>query len=492
MKIVKISIVLVGLLINTFISTAQTVSLKTGETSKSLQLKGTTHLSFASNGTSYFFTKYWEQAVIQYYLESYDASGVSLAETKLEINVGVFNNSYSIDDVIGFGSNAYALVEHMDKPSGKNSLSARIISSSGKVSETEVELMSFPFEKTMNSGFNFAAVSEDNKTLAVVGELPYVKDQSAKYKVALFNTDLKEISTSEITIPGEDTKNKSMSILVANDGTVYFVKKTTSKIGELILTAYQYSPSGSKEVKEYTMELTAPLYFDTYTCSVNQNNELIIAGTYYKRQTVTVGEKMTQGIFYFTNKGKSEKVLKSFALDQPVENLTARKILLNGNTIFLATEQFKEEKITPPASAAGSAASFDYSYNYIHKNEYVIAMDTDGNKKFELNLGKDFTARDFDKQYYSAYFICNEKFTVVYNDLTKKYTEESGYNYLMPVLVQITNDGLMQSPVTFMDKLKLPSGFVLHPGTAVQTAPNSLTMLMKNSDKSQYVNLIIE
>jgi len=299
------------------------------------------------------------------------------------------------------------------------------------------------------------------------------------------------MSTAEITIPGEDTKNKSMSILVANDGTVYFVRKTMSKIGELILTAYQYS-AGSKEVKEYTMELTAPLYFDTYTSSVNQNNELIIAGTYYKRQTVTAGEKMTQGIFYFTNKGKSEKVLNSFALDQPVENLSARKILVNGNTIFLATEQFKEEKITPPASAAGTAAALDYSYNYSHKNEYVVAFEADGSKKFVLKLDKDFAARDFDKQYYSAYFICNEKFTVIYNDQTKKYTEESGYNYLMPVLVQITNDGLMQSPVTFTDKLKLPLGFVLHPGNAVQNASNQLTMLMKNVELSQYVNLTIE
>ncbi len=65
-------------------------------------------------------------------------------------------------------------------------------------------------------------------------------------------------------------------------------------------------------------------------------------------------------------------------------------------------------------------------------------------KNLSWASAKDFTAKDFNKQYLSAYFISNGKFTIVYNDLAKKYTNDAGYGTLIPVLVQITNEGLMQ------------------------------------------------
>lgn len=487
----KITVASLCMVLISSTSFTQKVGIKNGGQTKSFQKKGSNNLNFAVNGNSFFFTTYTEQATPQYYLESFNASGEAVGQTKLEILGGVFNNSFSIDQVIGFGNKLYAMVEHMDKASGKNTLSAREIDNAGKVSTSETEMMFIPFEKVMNSGFHQCAVSPDQSTLAVLAEMPYVKDQSAKLKIALYDVSLKQTQNKEITLPGEDTKNKTISLVIANDGTVYLIKRTTTKIGEIALTTYQYSPS-SNDLKEYKIEMTAPNQFNDYTHCLNANNELIISGTYYERKTVTVGEKMTTGVFFFTNKGKSESVFNSFKLDTPVENLTGRKLLVSGNTVFLTAEQFKEEKIAPPAAAAGTAASFDYNYNYTHKSEYVIGMDLEGARKFQLNMSKEFTARDFDKQYYAAYFICNDKLTVIYNDLTSKYTQNSGHSGVVPVLTQITNDGLMLSPIVFIDDLKLPYTFTVYPVYSVQQATNKVSMLMKNNDNSQLLQLTID
>jgi hypothetical protein len=493
MNLLKKTTIAISLLVSVNEFTAQNISIAKGGQTPSKIVKGSDVLNFMSGGNHYFFTTYSERAVMQYHMQSFDNGGALLADKTLEVKVGVFNNSYGIDQVIGLGSKVYAMVEHLDKPAGKNSLSARVVDKTGIVSEEEVEVMSVPFEKTMNSGFNYSSVSPDNKTLAVVGEMPYAKEQPAQFKIATYNTELKKIKEGTINLPGENTKNKSMSQLVANDGTVYLIRKGMTKKGEITLTVYQWLPEKPSEVTEYIIEVVEPNQIFNYTQAINSNNELIVSGTYYERKTLTVGEKKAVGVFYFTNKNKSEKIFKTFTLDTPVDNLTSRKLLVNGNTIFLTAEQYKEEKITPPASAAGSMGTFDFNYNYIHKNEFVIAMDADGNKKFQLELAKDFTSRDFDKQYYSTYFICNDKLTVVYNDASKKYLKgyESYYGYQVPVLVQITNDGLMQPPVIFKDDIKIDQYHVLNPSYSIQTSNNQISFLEDYNQNSRFITFKI-
>lgn len=470
---------------------AQEVSFIQGDQTTGKLLKNSTLDNFQLGGTSYFVTRYMESATMTYYVESYSVTGRALAQTKLEIPVGSFNNSFNLDGVVGLGDQAYALVEHMVKETKKYTLSIRPIDANGKVSSTDTELMTMPFEKVMNSGFYESSVSPDKNTLAICGQLAYDKELEARFKIALFDKSLKSVMETEVKLPGEDTKNKQVSVVVANDGSVYLIKRGMNKIGEITLGVYQVDMK-SGLVKEYVVELVAPSYIYTYQTTLSDNNELIIAGTYYKRTTVSVGDKKAMGIFFFTNKNKAESVMTNFLLDTPVENLTARKILVNGNTIYLAAEQFKEERIDPPASAAGSTAALDYNYTLTHKNEYVVGMDADGNRKFELNLPKTFTVRNIDHQYVSAYFISGGKFTMVYNDQRQKFTTESEHGSLIPVVVQITNDGLMQPGVPMIDKIKLPYDQVLYTAKYVPLSSNEVVFLTGKDEMSKYLKLTIK
>ncbi len=472
---------------------AQKVTLTPSGQSTFKRIKQSDEYTFLVNDNYYFITSYMERAVMNYYLQSFDKDGGNLASTPLEVNMGVFNNTFGIDQVLALGNSIYAMVEHLDKAAGKNTLLMREIDKIGKISSTEVEVMSIPFEKIMNSGYNYSVVSEDRNTLAVLGEMPFVKETPGRFKIALYNTSLKKLTEGNITLPGEDTKNKSMSIMIANDGTAYIFKKGMTKKGEITLAVYQWSATTPDAVKEYIIELTPPSNILNYEAAINSANELIIAGLYYERKTVTVGDTKTMGVFYFSNKNKSDNLFKTFTLDTPVDNLTARKLLINGNTVFLTAEQYKEERISLPQPAPGSAASFEYNYNYTHKNEFVIAMDMEGNKKFQLEMNREFIIRDFDEPYYSAYYICNGNLTVLYNDEAKKYIkDDSGYLNQIPVLVQITNEGLMKPPVVFKDELRIDRYHTLYPTYSIQSGDNQITFLMQDSELSRWLNVRID
>lgn len=471
------------------LSMAQKVKVAQGTSISTAAIKQGEAFNFMAGGDAYLIEKHFKDAEMHFYLTCVTPNlGVNF-NNYLNIPGGVFGNTYGIDDVFALGDKAYVTVEHLDKKAGMNSLTIRSLGFDGNIATEETPAMNITFEKIMNSGFNHASVSLDKNLLAIVGETPFVKEQPAKFKIAMFDKTLKKTSEAEITMPGENTKNKEMKVLVANDGTVYLIKKTTTNKGEIALTIYQCNTSNVTDVKEYKIEMPAPNNVSSYTYAMNTNNEIIVGGTYYERRTLTVGDPKAMGIFYFTNTGKSTPTFKMSTLDTPAENLKARKIIVNGNTVFLTTEQYKENRETPQPGAP----AFEYNYNYEHKNEYVIGMDAAGTKKFQLQLARDLTARNFDTHLYSGYYLCNGKLTVVYNDNTKKYIPNDTYfGMQLPVLVQITNDGLMQAPVVIKDESKLESGFMLFANSGMQVSENTIIMLAGNAREMKPVSFVVE
>lgn len=471
---------------------AQVVTMNFGEETEKYQIKNSNEKSFISGENYYFLTTNFSGAQTHYYLESFGSKGESLGNVKLEIPVGVYNNSFSISDVLGLEENAFVTVEHLDKPSGKKTLYAKKLNVSGNIANDGKEIMSFSFSKTMNSGFNLTSVSPNQKKMAVIGLLPYEKKMSAKVKVAVYDENLNEVSSSLVTIPGADTKNKRLIVNVANDGTVYLTKRTkTSKRG-IILEIFQVA--GESIEKEYTFDLTLANRIYSHIQTVNDVNELIIAGTYYEQKSLVVGNQPTNGIFYFTNKEKKEGVFRINSFDTPINTLESKKILFNDNTVFLAAEQLKETRQDPAPTTAGTPAAFDYNYIFDHGNEYVFGLDFEGNSKFQLEFDQSFSVRNFHQQYQSSYSILGDKFTIVYNDLANKFLEEGDtcFSSIMPILVQVSDEGLMTSPVQFKNELKVPYSYTMYPSISIQKNSNQIVMLMKNNDFSKFVNLKVE
>ncbi|MBA3900671.1 MAG: hypothetical protein H0X62_10760, partial [Bacteroidetes bacterium] len=475
-------------LICVFQSNAQDVKITHGGKAPFEITKGSDILNYSMDGNRYYISTYFKNVQMNYDFIGYNNSGENKTSGRLEIHNGVMGNGYFIKEVLPLGNSMYAIIENRNKSTGKNTLLARTISENGFVSKSETELISFPYEKMMNSGTNKASVSPDQKTMAIVSEMPFENKMPAVYKIALFDEHLKEIKSGEITLTEENTKNKNITVLVGNKGAVYIIKKTSTKNGEPALDVVQWTGSGS--IKEYSIDLTPPVYMFSYVFAVNPNDELIISGTYHERKVISAGEKQARGIFYFTNKGMDEKILHTFPLDNAVDNLRAQKVIINNSTVFLVAEQFKETKNPPPAGV--STVGFEHTYTYTHKDNHIFGLDADGNKKFQVVLNKDFETRDFNQIYQSGYFIVNDKLTVVYNDNLNKYVPGISDSRIVPVISQITNDGLMKDPIVFKDKLKLPGSYLMYPSFSVQDSQNQISVLIGDRDNFELTTISID
>ena len=106
---------------------AQEVTFTLGGETTSKLVKQSKLDNFSLSGNSYFVTSYMESATMTYYIESYSDNGTAGMQGKLDVPVGVFNNSYGIDGVVGFGDQVYVLVEHLHKDAGKNTLSQQLL-----------------------------------------------------------------------------------------------------------------------------------------------------------------------------------------------------------------------------------------------------------------------------------------------------------------------------------------------------------------------------
>lgn len=460
---------------------AQDVSTSTGGFAPFFQKKQSKEFNFLVGGNNYFFNYYFESAQKKYHLTTYNSSGDFVAASDLKIEMGVFNNSFSIDQVVAVGSKVYATVEHLDKPSGKMTLSAREISPNGEVSTNETVLSEYAFTKTLNSGQNETVVSPDGKTLAVVSLLPFVKKQSAKVKVSVYDESLKQISTGQITIPGEDKKNKRIEVQVANDGTVYIVKHTST--GKLGISLESFNVKGGKIVGQHKLGIPVDSRIFSYVLATNMKSELVICGSFYNSTKVVVNGQKVHGVFYY-NSSASKLVMSDF--DTPIVELTVRKVLFAENTIYVGAESYNEEKMSPPPSSTGSAATFDYNYMYNHSGEYVIGLDNTGKKKFELNLDQSGSIKNFDQVYRPSFVLSNNDLICLYNDHTEKYITNydwrDDYDAIMPVLVKITEDGLMLPPVVFKDDLKNGRGSKYYPSVSLQKSANELNVIQETLD----------
>ena len=119
---------------------AQVVTMNFGEETEKYQIKNSKEKSFISGGNYYFLTTNFSDAQTHYYLESFGSNGESMGNVKLEVPVGVYNNSFSISDVLGLEENVFVTVEHLDKPSGKKTLYAKKLNVSGNIEMMEKKL----------------------------------------------------------------------------------------------------------------------------------------------------------------------------------------------------------------------------------------------------------------------------------------------------------------------------------------------------------------
>lgn len=483
----KLAALTTGIALSSLTVFGQTFTLSEGGSTDTYQQKQAEEIEFTVGGNHYFITTHFESTQTHYYLQSTAADGDGLQAGELEIVGGVFNDSYSIREVVGLGESAYALVEHLDKPNGKKSLHARKVSPNSSVEEEGKEVLSFAFEKVMKSGYMEAASSPNHEYMAVVGLLPYVKKEQAKIKVAVFDKNLNEVSSSQFEIEGADVKNKRIEVQVANDGTTYITRFTNKMKEGYRLLVHQYDIGSSSVAETYEVSVGDDYRMESYGYATNDKNELVVAGTFYENKaSVSSGDipsRSVESLFVFRTAGKSEGVMTESDIDSPMPALQISHILFSGETIFVVGEQRYEKRETPTASSGTTALSNSY-YMYKHRNEFIFGFNSEGEKSFELQLEQSFDARDFDRMYSSAYHMVNGNLVAIYNDQYSKYRDDnsSAGSGIIPVGVVIEPSGLMKPAVPFINDLKLSSGYTMNPSLSLSDGNIITTFIRSGTD----------
>ena len=439
-------------------------------TPANFQIQKQSYMTSFVNGNEYYFIfRNEEPTNKRENLVVLDQNGNATYSGEFKMDYGVFNNQNSVNSALPLGNKAVVLVENPNKGAGKNTLFIGTMDNKGVVSKEAIEV-DFDFKKMMNHGQWYSYLTPDKQHLAILGELPLDKEQPAKYKFYFFDANLKQLNTGEFDLPGKIKKSDQFSFYANDKGDFYLIKGDYDK-GDKIPVVYKTSVSSSV-VNEYKVSMDETKIVLSYTASFDPSGDLIIAGYYHGKETFLSGKKAV-GVWVYNSAKSTDITSKPF--DTPIEDLAARGIVYNGNTVFLIGEQYKESSVM-----VNTAAGLKDDFTYTHNNLLITGLDnTNWNKKFNIVLNRNWVSKNFNVDISPAFGILNGKLAVVYNDQYGKYFKSSSQDKL-PVLVFINNDGLMEQPINFAKELPAFSSFTLFPKYFNNSKTNEMMLLGGN------------
>lgn len=366
-----------------------------------------------------------------------------ITDAPIKINAGVWGNETTIEKIIGYNNKAYLLICNTNKKTGKNRLIAKQLQPNLMIDETEIELASFDYKKTMNAGNWIISISPDQKHLLVLGETPYEeKEIPSKLIFNYFDLNLKSEKAGEIILPGENKKYNLYSAYLANNANLFLVRKEMARNGSQAPTIFSTNILSGAAPTLFAPQVGEGKSLFSYACSVLQNNSFTMAGYYDERKKISSGDPITKGCFYYNTQSCNE--IKLTPLLTPTENLTALNIIENENLVYMVAESFKEKSESVPGQMGV------YKYSYTHKDINVLGFENDGNKKIDITLNRNYDNVSFDGDLTPVAGIIKNKLAILYIDNYGKYASNQSYNnYKVPVMVYINNNGLMESTLHF-------------------------------------------
>jgi len=457
------------------------VKVSQGQNSSDFKLtKQPKFTSFAKDETSYFVISNKNQTYEKSYtLIAADKSGNIITDKDVQLNPGVSNNSYDLTSILVVGKSPVAFVENHSKGDGKNTLTTRMIDNNGNMNASGITVGSMDLSKMSNPGEWYTCLSPDKKHVAVLGKVAHEKNAAEQFKYFILDEDLKETGKGQFSFAGNTNEISIFDFLTSDKGDLYIISEDFDKTYKYPVL-YQYSAADVPSIVP-VMISDPGLKNLSYTCSVNPNGNLLIAGYMQKKKTFSSGDSEAAGTWLFNSAKPSE--VKTSNFDKPVTNMTARNIVYNGDTFFLIGEQYKADK--EQGSTLGMAQmrlGTGSNYTYIHNDLMVTGFNTDGNKKFEMPISRKWSTRNQDQEFMIASGVVGNKLALVYNDDYSKYIDDKyRKNTKLPIAVSISNDGLMDAPVHFAKQLDvivstytlLPQYFSVNEGKIIVLSGNA-------------------
>jgi len=479
------------LALGTIQASAQDFSISESGTVEMEKQKDSKAHSFTAGNTHYFITHYYDSPVWDYHMQSINVDGTNFQSAELKVDVGIFNSSYSISDVVGLGNQAYAIVEHYNSDGGERVLSARKMSSNGTIEESGKDILTIEFEKMLRAGRLMTATSPDGSKLAAVGVLPFDKKAPAKVRVAAYDASLNEISSNEFELPGGlAIKNARYEAVVANDGTIYISRYTYRPKDGVGFKIYQLDPKTAGIEQTYSIDAPDKKTIGAYMFTTNNKNEMVVAASLLASTSVSIGGAVNKEIVLWRNENKDGDVMAISAYDNEPQNFEITGIHFIGETTFVTGEEAKEDKNSPTNTTPTTANT---TYSYSHEEEYILGFNPSGEKTFELLVNQRMSATNTKHTLYSAAHVVDGELVYIFNDQFTKYrdNDDIASGGIIPVVVTVDPSGEMSQPVPFMNDLKLTNGFTLMPDYS-EVSGNTITLLSRDGKTLKAVRIGVE
>ena len=415
-------------------------------------------ISFSGPTEDYIILTRIEHMMQYHTLVTANKNGSIKSVNDIVLNGGSYTNMFEIISIQLAGDKLVAFIDNLNKTDGKHKLSYKYLSPGGVLGAEETTIGVFNYEKRGNAGNWYISSTPGGKHFAVIAQQPHEKDMADKFNYYFLDETLKPGKTGQFSF-AENTKELPVSKFLASDnGDFYLLSYKNSYTAENIILN-QASVNNAKGVITQ-VNIGEGLINTSYATTFSPEGNLLMAGYYKKKVKFGFDSESALGTWLFNAAKPTE--IKTIAYDKPIEYLTTKAIVANGNTLYVVGEILK--KVEEKNYATGMAA-LDVNYIYNHGNILVNAFDNDGNKKFEIPLNRKWTTRNLEGPYQIAIGVMNNKLTLVYNDQYGKYIDDRTYsNLLLPVLVSITNDGLMEAPVQYAKEMETTkTDFMLYP-----------------------------
>jgi hypothetical protein len=375
--------------------------------------------TFENYGKKYILSKsYSMKDGMQLQLQGFKENNDYLCSKKLYIPeekmlISIYEGFLNLDN------NMQLIKSTFSKEALKTFVYAHAINEYGDESDDRKEIMSIPAEKAMNSGNFTCATSANRKYAVVLSELPFVKDTKEKIMITVFDNTLKTVFSKEFGLPYDAKRGPVNTPVIADDGSVYIIKKAVISKMPDILTVFSVSNNG-ENFKENIVKLDDPKKYESYGFTLNTKNELLVAGYYTEDGKVSFGGTKQKGTFYMNVNSKGELLTyQTAAFEKAYTYSKIRQVLAkeDGKVAIISENYIKSNN-----SSMGANNQLVYTTEINQGDAYVHLL----NQKGDLIKSYDFSKShksNSDGGLFGGVFatIHADQLIVLYNDFQYKH-----------------------------------------------------------------------
>jgi hypothetical protein len=400
-------------------SFSQTYTFQVGERRSSTSIEDPEVEIFENYGKKYILNKaYSMKDGMQLHLMGFKENNDYLCSKKLYVPeekmlISIYEGFLNLDN------NMQLVKSTFSKEAKKTFVYAHAINEYGDQNDEHKEIMAISAEKAMNSGNFTCATSPDRKYAVILSELPFVKETKEKILITVIDPSLKVIFSKEFELPYDSKRGPVNVPVIANDGSVFIIKKADiSKMPDL-LTVFSISNDGGS-IKENSVKLDDPKKFESYGFTLNTKSELVVAGYYTEDGKVSFGGTKQKGLFYMHVNSKGEVLnYQTSTFEKSFTNHKIRQVLVkNDGKAAVISEYY----VKTNNSSMGANNQLVYTTDIAQGDVYAHLINQKGEvtKSFEFSKSSKSVA---DGGLFGSVFgaIHDDKLSVIYNDFQYRH-----------------------------------------------------------------------